>query len=134
MSFPQIYNFIACETSWKYFRNTGKCYKVYDDLLSWNEAKSVCRQKFGELASVVDKETNKFLKELCFSGFSWVGGVFEVETWNWSDGTEWKFNNWLQGNNSQNFKNAEMAIAISHSDGIWNIKMRNLSFPFICQL
>ena len=122
-----------CEADWMYFGNMGKCYKIYSNLLPWNEARSVCRQKSGELASVVDQETNKFLKNLGFSRSSWIGGSFEDETWTWSDGSEWRLNNWLGDNNSQTLENIKSALVIVHSDGKWISKMKNSTFPFICQ-
>ena len=70
--------------------------------MAWQEAQEHCQMvSGGDLASIPDEDTNRFLQTLTKENADvWVGGHRSSgngEEWMWSDGTSWQFNNWFQG-------------------------------------
>ena len=46
----------------KYFSHTNKCYSAFDNDVTWVTARANCMAQGGELASVLDQDTQEFLK------------------------------------------------------------------------
>ena len=70
--------------------------------MAWQEAREHCQNASGgDLASIPDEDTNRFLQTLTMGKANvWVGGHRSNdngEDWVWSDETPWHFTNWLQG-------------------------------------
>ena len=70
--------------------------------MAWQEAREHCKNvSGGDLASIPDKDTNRFLQTLTLERANvWVGGHRSSdngEDWMWSDETPWQFENWFQG-------------------------------------
>ena len=86
-----------CPEGFRLFAHSGKCYKFFDEKLSWDEAEHKCNSEWGNLASVPDEETNAFLDSLAPKrGF--IGGYLRSDgTWAWSDGSPWIFTKWRAG-------------------------------------
>ena len=91
-----------CENSWKYFADTGLCYRYYEDRKSWDEARSACEASApasatGDLASIPDRKTNTFVSNLAPST-AWIGGIKHAvggdKKWQWSDDSKWNFESW----------------------------------------
>lgn len=80
------------------------CYKVYAELLSWDEADGRCEAEHGHLTPITSAQLNSFLTTLgtklgCATSY-WVGGVWNAEVasgWAWTDGSRWSYTNWAKG-------------------------------------
>ena len=65
---------VGCKEDWIYFNHTDKCYKYFDNLVSWHQARILCQHKgsdegsLGDLASAPDGKTNDFLSLLTKEG------------------------------------------------------------------
>ena len=68
--------------------------------MAWQEAREHCQMASGgDLASIPDEDTNRFLQTLTQEEANiWVGGHrIDGEDWVWSDETPWQYTNWFQG-------------------------------------
>ena len=70
--------------------------------MAWQEARQHCQKASGgDLASIPDEDTNRFLQTLTMEKANvWVGGHRSNdngEDWMWSDETPWIFENWFMG-------------------------------------
>ena len=89
---------LGCKHPWSLFK--GKCYKVFDGASRRGEARKYCQEyEHGELASVPDQETNRFLSSLAKSNlFAMIGGYKDrAQQWHWYDGSPWQFENFRDG-------------------------------------
>ena len=69
--------------------------------MAWQEAREHCQMASGgDLASIPDEDTNRFLQTLTQENADvWVGGHRSNnngEEWVWSDKTPWKYTNWFK--------------------------------------
>ena len=83
-----ITNFVVCGTG-SYYLPTKQCYEVYEERLTWDEARKSCKEKGGDLAIVKDTNIQNFLMDLTQIP-AWVGGYKINEQWVWTDLT-WSF-------------------------------------------
>ena len=70
--------------------------------MAWQEAREHCQMASGgDLASIPDEDTNRFLQTLTQENADvWVGGHRSNdngEEWVWSDETPWHYSNWFEG-------------------------------------
>lgn len=88
---------VECKDKWKKFKN--KCYLAVDTSnTNWSKARKNCLKLQGDLASVPDQETKKFLTGLGNKAEHWIGGQKnENGKWTWTDGTPWKNEFWAKG-------------------------------------
>ena len=68
----------VCIYGWKFFPQTGLCYRYFSLKQSWIGARSKCQNRApknaaGDLASIPDATTNKFVSCLAPS-YAWIGG------------------------------------------------------------
>ncbi|KAH7704241.1 Nattectin [Aphelenchoides avenae] len=80
------------------------CFTVHKELQPWWTALSVCNFEGGNLVSVHDSRTNRFLKKLgekwMDDSFMWIGAnnyIVGGSTWSWQDGTPFDFTRWGRG-------------------------------------
>ena len=94
----------ACEPDWSKF-DQG-CYKVLDNngqhYTSRDACNAECTKAVGMLTSIHTQEENDFLTNLIRPNekmYSWIGAdaVDAKNTFVWMDGTEWDYENWLEG-------------------------------------
>lgn len=75
----------------------GHRYQVFDESLSWTEARIRCSLMGGHLVSISDAEEQAFVQEL-ISSYSkdsyWIGLHTLEGGWKWEDGSEYVFQNW----------------------------------------
>lgn len=77
----------------------GHRYKVFNEQISWSEAKARCESLGGHLASVTSKEEQDFLIQLKGQWTScWIGlYTDDGRKWNWVTGEEMSFTQWDPG-------------------------------------
>ena len=90
---------------WTFFEDTGLYYRYFPTAnTSWIDAREFCLKqgKQGDLASADTSAINTFVSSLA-PGDAWIGGYQEKGTedptllWKWSDGSDWDFENWADG-------------------------------------
>ena len=124
-----------CEAGQKYLNVTNKCYEVVSTRLSWSQALSSCRADGGDLASILDQETNDFIQSLITSK-TWVGGyrvVDDQSVWGWTDGSVWSYENW-SSNNPDNAAGVQDCVGM-YPAGNWDddSNSTSASFAYVCQ-
>ena len=126
----------GCDSTWKQFGS--HCYKLFGDKLSWNDAQAKCEKEGSNLASVHSLEENQFLINLSPEGV-WIGAndIAKDGTWVWTDGSDWKLENWRAGEpNNHNGKPEHCAeMKAKMENGKWNDVICNgaYHFSFICK-
>ena len=80
----------------------GHKYELYDEVLTWEDAKAFAELKGGRLANVTTKEEKNFIHTLLQNGnqsFYWLGGKGDsTNGFNWSNGENFTYTNWEKGN------------------------------------
>ena len=108
----------------------GHTYKYYSTGKTWANAKTVCEELGGHLATSTSAEKNTFLHSL-ISANTWLGATDEVTegTWVWVTGETWDYTNWYstQPNNDGN------SLYISGSTGTWYDGAATTSLGYICE-
>lgn len=112
------------------FMHDGHYYEIYDNVLSWQYAKSYCETKGGHLATITSSEENLAVMN-AISQFGnldvvekyWLGGndVVEEGNFQWITGEEWDYTNWNTGE-PNNDGNEDYAVIFSRTStlGKWN--------------
>ncbi len=69
------------------------------DRLSWSEAKAICEEAGGHLATVTSAEEQAFIETLNETDlYYWIGGFCEViGQWKWITGETWEYECWMDG-------------------------------------
>lgn len=77
----------------------GHRYKVFNEQISWSEAKAKCESLGGHLVTVTSKEEQEFLVRLKGQSISCWIGLYADENgeWNWVTGEEMSFTQWDPG-------------------------------------
>ena len=81
----------------------GHRYQVFDESMTWTEAKAYCEELGGHLATVTSQEENDFIAGLIADGTKnlyWLGGYKESgqeDVWRWVTGEAWNYANWDVG-------------------------------------
>lgn len=100
----------------------GNQYKVFNQTMTWNEAKAYCENLGGHLATITTLDEQAFIEELYSDSRLWIGGYRDNKNeWRWVTGEEWKYTNWDAGepNNSDNVVSDENCVAL-WSAYLWN--------------
>uniref|UniRef100_A0AAZ1XKJ0 C-type lectin domain-containing protein n=3 Tax=Oreochromis TaxID=8139 RepID=A0AAZ1XKJ0_OREAU len=77
-----------CEDGWK--QHGGKCYYFSSNSSSWNESRTECRTKGGDLVKIDSEEDQNFLRKNVEQDiFFWIGltDFAEEGRWLWVDGS-----------------------------------------------
>lgn len=78
----------------------GRYYKVYNESLSWNEAKDACEDLGGHLATITSTQEQAFLSDYVYEAGKycyWLGGHKTDDGWQWVTGEEMNYTNWSMG-------------------------------------
>ena len=131
-------------------RNNGNYYKIFDNSLSWSEAKTFCEEMGGHLVTITSQEEQNFLIHLSnVSGKKnlWIGACAINGTYSWITGEDFsQYSNWDSGepNNVYNSQFTAMMYTSksSKTPGNWNDENENgrswtgyylSDFGFICE-
>lgn len=91
-----------CNASYKSVAETefeGHTYCLYDESLSWTEAKKYCESIGGYLAVITSEEEQEIIEELLENGKKnqyWLGGTDNGHEgkWQWITLEDWEYTNW----------------------------------------
>ena len=93
-------------------------YKVFDNGLTWTEAKRYCESIGGHLATITSEVEQKHIEEILSSKskFAYWLGANDEQTeniWKWVTGEKWNYNNWdISGGQPDNYNNNEHYLQI----------------------
>lgn len=76
--------------------NNGHYYKVFDDDLTWDEAKSICESYGGHLVTITSQKENNLVSNLIKDGSMgayWIGAQRDDE-WKWITGEDFIYSSW----------------------------------------
>ncbi len=116
----------------------GHHYKVFDEDVTWHEAKSLCRGMGGHLATITSREEQHFLADLADGRYLYLGGSDEAEEgrWVWIDGSPWQFTAWMAGQPNNwggdehylaTYDKGEWVDVAADGDGFW------MPTGFVCE-
>ena len=106
----------------------GNTYIMYDESMTWSEAKAFCEALGGHLAVITSSEENDFIRAMVEMGSKyhyWLGGTDASHegTWGWITGDDWRYTDWNgdSPNNTQWTSDGEDYLAFScvPEAGIW---------------
>jgi hypothetical protein len=127
---------------WQQFKNE-KCVKILGEekVMSFNEAEKACLQTdYGSyLLTMHSKEEQQFISEFLFKTNKivenvWLGLKKNNNNFNWSDGSNLDFTNWLTGNPSnKSDHNCVQMLSESSHIGKWSDITCNKMNVAICQ-
>ena len=110
----------------------GHHYKVFDDSISWSNARFYCENLGGHLVTINSQEEQNFLIEQANNKSKrnyWIGAYPENGTFHWVTGEDFSYTNWASGepNNVFNMQNAVMMYTkrASYPAGTWNDENEN---------
>uniref|UniRef100_A0A3B4AFI2 C-type lectin domain-containing protein n=1 Tax=Periophthalmus magnuspinnatus TaxID=409849 RepID=A0A3B4AFI2_9GOBI len=107
--------------------SSSKQFILVSVLLSWEDARSYCRQQYTDLAMIEDETENSAVAALMWGGSVWIG--LYREGWQWSDGSNSTFTNWANGQPDLGVQNCVVETAARD----WHDGWCHDSYPFICQ-
>lgn len=94
-------------------------YSFYDLPMSWTDAETYCKGLGGHLASINDETEQKLIMAMTYSYSSkqniWIGGYLDNDTWKWSDGTEFSYQNW-DTDKPDNYQDNEFYLRYANKD------------------
>ena len=106
-----------------------------DESKDWNSAESDCVDSGAHLASVQSDGEVEFMSSL-LTRTSWIGLEWKDNSYQWSDGSAFGYENWNSG--EPNFPGYENCAAAYHSPGAghhdkWNDARCNGGYAYICK-
>ena len=120
---PDVMEWLVAET----VEYDGHRYKVYDEGLSWDDAKTACEALGGHLAVITSVDEEGLVEELVQSGekiFYWLGGTDSTQEgrWAWITEEPWEYTKWDDGepNNSGMDGIEENYLTITRGKCAWN--------------
>ena len=76
------------------------CYKFSLEAKDWDDAEKICVQDNGHLASILSNDEMVFiscLQDPAAVHKTWIGGKKNGNSFSWTDGKEFEFENWKVG-------------------------------------
>ncbi len=127
-NFQNLYNVISsC--------NDGHRYELYDDILTWQEAKEKCEELGGHLVTITSEEEQSIVNELMSEGGRvgyFIGGQLQNGEMAWITGERFDYTNWDPGepNNYDGIEN----VCMMYKRGTWNdTNESDIKHGFICE-
>ncbi len=129
----------------------GHYYKLYDESLTWQEAKDACEQAGGHLVTITSQEEQDFISghlQGAAKRSYWIGLSDEEENdnWTWVTGEPFSYSNWARNEPNHGYGGSEHYVAIVSCDtfynyevlfGQWNDHVNNdvelYQFGYICE-
>ncbi len=113
------------------YDESGKKYELYQNSVSWEEAKMICEEKGGHLVTINSEEENDLVLSMIEDNvsFTWIGASYDTKTstWNWVTDETFEYTNWNTGEPSVSDTNDEyyahmysIDIGTSETKGKWN--------------
>ncbi len=126
--FNNLYNVIS-------YYSDGHRYELYDDVLTWQEAKEKCEELGGHLVTITSQEEQDALINLMNVGRRtcyFIGSSLQNGEFSWITGEDFDYTNWNTGE-PNNYEGKEN-IGNMYKNGTWNdTNDQELGWGFICE-
>ncbi|XP_002663014.2 macrophage mannose receptor 1 [Danio rerio] len=139
----------GCSPEWTIFQ--GSCYKLFQNKMTWHDARNLCISHGGNLVSILTHEEQAFLTTLMLDSVDdiWIG--FNDVNWEmrflWTDGKGVSYTNWAKGVpssmpdgpsrmyefGSENYDCVVMLRSPEKMTGMWKVQMCGDQQGFICK-
>ena len=127
-NFQNLYNVISSY-------NDGHRYELYDDILTWQEAKEKCEELGGHLVTITSQEEQDILVSLMNAGRRtcyFIGSSLQNGKMSWITGEDFDYTNWNTGE-PNNYEGKEN-IGNMYRNGTWNdTNDQEVGWGFICE-
>lgn len=107
----------------------GHYYYIYEDVLTWEEAKKYCESKGGHLVTITSKEEQEFIeKYINDKGYGkvrfWIGATDKEKEgeWKWVTGEPFEYSNWGKKVPDNNLDNQDFALICNYENNTYGIK------------
>ena len=101
-------------------------YKFIPEKMTWNEHKKMAVIMGGDLACITNAYENEQVRRIAGGEIVWIGGVRRncgngtgADNWKWSNGKEWVYTNWRQGE-PNNYSEHDENRVMFWENGEWN--------------
>ncbi|KAH7715396.1 antifreeze protein [Aphelenchoides avenae] len=97
---------LNCPPGWSFSEGAKRCYKVNNDLITWEEAQARCESFNATLATIPNRETEEALRNYTYVyvnedvfhiGLRYIPGI--TGEWVWLDGTKANYTHWYTAPN-----------------------------------
>ena len=134
---------IGCEAGWKGFRNS--CFRIPKDhanVVSWSEAKTICEDEGGWLATVPDKQTKSYLYSIIRNNNNlnhlWIGLTDEghpnyYEKWSNPDQTPVSYLNWERNKPSMKQRDPFNCVMIYRASFLYKNEDCSRHLNYMCE-
>ena len=117
----------------------GHSYKLYNDGMTWEDAKVYCESIGGHLVIITDENEQIVVENLLYEKGTktdyWIGGFKnDRDLWQWVTNETFRYSNW-EDEQPDNYNGVENFIEIYQSVGKWNDMpvYANENFGLICE-
>jgi len=101
-------------------------YRYIPEKMTWNEHKKRAAEMGGHLACITNSTDNEQVRRIAGGEIIWVGGIRKdcgngpgADYWKWSNGKEWAYTNWRQGE-PNNYSEHDENRVMFWENGEWN--------------
>uniref|UniRef100_A0A3P9HLF9 C-type lectin domain-containing protein n=1 Tax=Oryzias latipes TaxID=8090 RepID=A0A3P9HLF9_ORYLA len=114
------------------------CYKLVEELATWNDAQDACKKQGGHLASIDMSYDQAFVAGVVLQGKAdaWIGLRRMVDgSYSWSDGWPVFFTQWGPGEPTNHRQEGCVSMHASKwFHGTWNDTKCDHAKPYICKI
>ena len=118
----------------------GHTYYFFSSPVTWYDAKAICENMGGHLATITSADENAFVYSLANGSMAWLGAtdINQEGKWEWVNGEPFSFSCWAE-NQPDNYQwNDEGQENFLHfywnGIGTWNDTAGFGEYPFICEM
>ncbi|GFO16711.1 macrophage mannose receptor 1 [Plakobranchus ocellatus] len=129
-----------CKPGWFKNPSSGTCKQWYGEQKSWKDAKATCQQEGGDLATILDSATNKFVDDMRKSndrGTCWIGlnDLGHEDKFLWpNENQEVHYTNWAPGNPGQTNRQGQDCVVVGYKESEkWTVFDCMAHSSFICE-
>ncbi len=116
--------------------SAGHTYTLYNDVLTWQDAKAKCEALGGHLATIASEYEQSLVSSFTGNGIRpgyWLGGTDEASegSYQWTTGETFSYANWSADRSAYGYANDYLYIG---ADGQWNdTAASGKAIGFICE-
>jgi len=124
-----------CAEGEVYFPSVGHCYWLNSDALGWDDARTACQARGGDLVSILSEAENDIVNSVRVSNNNWLGlaDPTGAQDFAWSDGEPYVYQRWKGGQPNNPATERCVRIRGNAGDANWETKPCADALPSICE-
>jgi len=135
-SVDKVYKLLECDVLWNRFEvdDGAWCFRLIAKLETWEGARRACEIEGGDLATVSNKEEQRFITdEVGLCSHTWFGLSHTNQGYYWNDGSNTTYRNWKEEMTYSDVQKQTLNCAAMDPEGVWyNFHCSN-KFYFVCK-